>query len=579
MDPLDYLKVLRRRWWVWVTVLAVALCAGLLTLPRGDDPNAGGPIATSFGATHTLLQAPSVQVPVNLELTRLFTTTGEIPRLAAQTLGRPAEDGPLLASTVEVVVDPDVEALRISVTDADGEKAAATANAFGEAVKEFLRSRADADRAKEVTALQTQIATLQDRILDLERQIAVPSLSSPILTAQQEALTNQYGGTFERLQVLQTQAAASSPLDTLEEAVPIPILATGSPVPTSSRGRLGMAAAIGLLLGVGLALAVDRLDNRVRTRQDVERSTGLPVVAEIPRLGKDHRGSTIVTSASPGSGAAEAYRGLRAAVLLVPSRAVTAEGAEPVPVDLSTWRPPQVLLVTSPSPADGKTSTVVNLAAAMAESGRSVIVIDADFRNPNANRFLGVPRSPGLSDVLNGSVPGGVSAVLQPTGTDGVTLITSGTISRPPGAMLSRLGGVLEEVRTLADVVIIDAAPMLAANDATDIVPHVDSVVLVTHVGRTSGPQAERTVDLLRRLAVPVLGVVVQAAAEADGLGYHTYGADREDPADAAVEDEPAAPAARRGRSDGPAAPRTGTRPPAKSAPAKSTRTFHAKRT
>ncbi len=244
-----------------------------------------------------------------------------------------------------------------------------------------------------------------------------------------------------------------------------------------------------------------------------------------PRLTKAQRGvPQVLTATSPGSGVAEAYRGLRAAVLLVPSRPVAPEGTLP-PLDLSTWRPPQVLLVTSPSAADGKTSTVVNLAAAMAESGRSVVVLDADFRNPNANRYLGVPRSPGLSDLLNGAVPGGVPAVLQSTSVDGVDLITSGTSPRPPGAMLSRLGGVLEELRTLADVVIIDVAPMLLANDATDIVPHVDSVLVVTHVGRTSGPLAERTVDLLARLAVPVLGVVVQSAAEADAAGgYHAYG-------------------------------------------------------
>ena len=79
---------------------------------------------------------------------------------------------------------------------------------------------------------------------------------------------------------------------------------------------------------------------------------------------------------------------------------------------------------------------------------------------------------------------------------------------------------MIDEARTLADVVIIDAAPMLAANDATDITPFVDSVVLVAQAGRTTAPSAQRAVDLLARLAVPVLGVVVQSAAEADGADY-----------------------------------------------------------
>lgn len=530
MDPLDYLRILRRRWWVWASVLVLALVAGALSIPRGDEVSRG-PLATSFTATHTLLQSPGVQEPVSLELTRLFTTTGEIPRIAAQALGRPADDGPAIAAGISVTVDPDVAAMRISAVGTDGEQAARTANAFGEAVKEFLRTQADGDRAAEVTTLLSRTASLEQRILDLQRRLAAEPLETPLLEAQQSAFTNQYQGAFERLQSLQSQPPASSPLETLEEAVPIVATATGSPVPTSPRGRLALALVVGLVLGLGLALAVDRLDTRMRTRHEIEDATGLPVVAEIPRLPKRVRtGFDVVTVTSPGSGPAEAYRGLRAAVLLVPSRPVAHAGAEPPPLDLSTWRPPQVLLVTSPAPAEGKTSTVVNLAAAMAESGRSVIVLDADFRNPNANRYLGVARSPGLSDVLAGSLAGGLTRVLRPTSVEGVRLVTSGTSSRTPGAMLSHLGEVVTEARTLADVVIIDVAPMLAANDATDILPHVDSVLLVTHAGRTSAQQAERAVDLLARLGPPVLGVVVQAAAEADGLGsYDGYGPSSED--------------------------------------------------
>lgn len=526
MDPLAYLRVLRRRWWVWLSVLAFSVGAAVLTLPDPDEVSRG-PIATSFTATHTLLQSPDVAQPVNLQLTALFARAGEVPRLAAVSLGRNADDGPQLAADVSIVVDAEVSSLSLSVTGTDGPAAARTANAFGEAVKEFLRAKADTDRDAEAKTLQPRLTQLERQILDRQRQLSSEPLSTPLLEAQIGALSNQYQVTFERLQSLQNQPAASSPLDTLEEAVPIAAPATGSPVPTSTRGRLVLAVVLGLLFGLALALVLDRLDTRLRTREQVEQSTDLPVVAEIPRLSRAQRSrDEVLTAVDPSGGPAEAYRGLRAAVLLIPSRVLVQDGADPVPVDLTTWRAPSVLLVTSPAPADGKTSTVVNLAAALAESGRTVIVLDADFRKPAAHRYLGVARSVGLSDLLGGGVSGGLAPLLHDTSVPGVRLVTSGTSSRTPASMLSQLGSVVAEARQLAEVVLIDAAPMLAANDATDIVPFVDTVIVVTHAGRTAAPQAERTVDLLARLAVPVLGVVVQAAAEATGVGsYEGYGA------------------------------------------------------
>lgn len=521
MDPLEYLRVLRRRWWVWLAVLVAALAAGVLTLPEEGVVDRG-PLATSYTATHTLLQAPDVQEPVSLELTRLFATTGEIPRLAAVSLGRPADDGPLIAARVSVTIDPEVAALRVSSTSTDADEAEDTANAFGESIKEFLRTRDDADRAAEVETLQPRLDVLQAQILDLERRLAGDPLEAPLLEAQSQALTNQYAQAFQRLQALQSQAAATSPLVTLQDAVAIPAAATGSPIPTSPTSRLALAAAVGLLLGLALALVLERLDTRIRSREQVEEVTGLPVIAEVPRLSRHERRSTqIVTLAQPRSGPAEAYRGLRAAMLLVPSQPVG--GAEPV--DPASWRPPQVLLITSPGPSEGKTSTAVNLAAALAESGRSVLVIDADFRKPMANRYLEVPRSEGLAELLGSAEHGPVADYVRRTSIPDVSLLTSGTTHRAPAAMLAHLGEVVRQARGLAEVVLIDAAPLLAANDATDIVPHVDSVVLVTHSGRTSAPQAERAVDLLARLKVPVLGVAVQAATESAGVGsYEGYG-------------------------------------------------------
>lgn len=521
MDALRYLKLLQRRWWVVVAVLIASLLAGFLTLPQQDDPAA---TASSYTATHTLLQAPETETAVNLPLIGLFATTGEVPRTAARNLGLPEAEGPLLASEVDTTVDAEVGALRLTVVGTDPQRTASVANAFGEAVKEFLRVSADTDRRTEAEAVQQQLDSLQARIVTLGTRLQAGGLEAPVIQAQQSALTTRYQASFERLQALQEQGPATSSLATLEEAVAIPNIATGSPVPTSRTGRLGLAGLVGLLLGAGLVLVVDRLDTRVRTREDVEAVTGIAVITEVPRIDRAERKTREVTTAvHPAGAVAEAYRALRSALLLIPARPVTVDGS--APVEISDWRPPQVVLITSASPGDGKTTTTVNLAAALAESGRSVIVLDADFRKPTANQFLGVSHSVGLSELLTGSVRGGLSAALQSTSVPGVRLVTSGSSSRHPAALLARLGDLVAEARTMADFVLIDSAPLLVANDATDIVPHVDAVLLVAQAVKTTGPQGERTVELLARLGVPVLGYVLQASRDVDpteSVGYYS---------------------------------------------------------
>lgn len=525
MDPIDYLKLLRRRWWIVATTLVLALGAAYLMLPPEGAP--AQPLAASYTATHTLLKSPDEQEEVNLALTKLFATTGEVPAQAARRLGRPPEDGPLLAAGVQVSIDDTVGALSISVMDPDGKQAARTANAFAEAVQEFLRASAERDRAAEAADLQRRLADLQERVTSLTQQIDGPGRTGSeiaLLEAQRDAFTSRYAAAFERLTVLQEQGAAGSPLRTLQKAMPVPVSAVGSPVPTSPRGRLGMAAVLGLLLGVGLVLGAERLDTRLRTREQLEEVSRLPVVAEIPKLARRLRTSQqIVTWTQPESAAAEAYRALRSSVLLIPSRPVLLTDSVDTTA-VADWSPPHVVLVTSAAAGAGKTSSVVNLAATLAESGRSVIVLDADFRRPTAHRYLGAHRSAGLSDLLSDTLQGGLEAALSTTSVPDVRLVTSGTSQRHPAALLSRLGTVVAQARMMADIVLIDSAPLLLANDASDIVPHVDTVLVVAHAGRTTRAQAERASERLARLGVPVLGVVLQASAEVAEQGVDYYG-------------------------------------------------------
>lgn len=508
MDPLDYLKVLHRRWRIIAGTLLIALAAAWFTTPAPvDRPSV--PIGTSYTATHTLLRAPDDPHPVNLELTRLFATTGEIPRRAAEKLGLPPDQGPILAGRVRVAVDPEVGSLAVTVSGPDGARAAEIANTFAAEIVENLRATLQRDRDADRADARRLVESLGQQVSRLQAEINKSPGEAPLLQAQRDGYLTNYSAAFSRLQALTQQGAARSPLRTLEEATPVPVqTAAVFTAPSSRVGRLTLALLVGLVIGVVLALVVERFDRRLRTRDAVEDVTSLPVVAEVPVLARSaRRDFSVSVVRAPGGAVAEAYRSLRSAVMQVPSRPALSAPASDLP-----WSAPQVLLVTSPLPADGKTTTVANLAACLAESGRQVLVLDCDFRNPRVHRYLDVAPGAGMSDLLAGTGTLRLADVVRPSAVPGVRVVTSGRATDHPAALLARAGGLLQAARQLADVVLIDAAPVLAANDATDLVPYIDAVVLVTRSGKTTQHHALRTAELLARLSVPVAGTVLVAS-------------------------------------------------------------------
>jgi len=191
----------------------------------------------------------------------------------------------------------------------------------------------------------------------------------------------------------------------------------------------------------------------------------------------------------------------------------------------------RLILVTSANASEGKTTTVANLAASFAETGQRVLVLDADLRSPDTHSLFDVPQGAGISDFITdpGDVP--LEALVRPTSVPGVRIITAGTRLTHPASLASRMGHLLEEVRGMADVVIIDSAPLLAASDVFDVLPIVDTVLLVVRSGRLTDVAAHRVAELLGRFQVPISGVVLVGARgrRADGYGYgygsgHGYG-------------------------------------------------------
>lgn len=509
MEPVDYLRIVRRRWVLVVLCLVIGLVGAWATTP--DTPRQG-PIIRSYRASVTLIQNPNVTTPINLKSTRFLVTVGTIPKMAAAQLGFKG-DPALLATGVNATIDDQVGALTISTAGDDGVASARTANGFGQATIEYLQQAARRNAREAIGRLQPQLDQLTNSLSALGKRIG--SETSPsILTAQRDALLSRYSSLYQSYQEAVSQEIAAPPLVVLQQATPIPVISGGGGfvAPKSRSGRMLAGGVVALLLGCGLVLALERIDTKLRLRSSFERAFGLPVVAEVPKLTRRERKTPVVVSAAPGSGAAEAFRSLRSTLLLMPGQPFSHDHTAHAP---SGGSPPQVVLLTSARSGAGKTTAVVNLAAALAETGKSVLVLDFDLRRPGVAGMLDVPPGRGLSDILAAGHPQGLGLVVRPSMLPGVRVVTSGTALEHPAALLANAGPCVDAARKLAEIVLIDAPPLLSANDALDLIPHVDSVVVVARSGNTTAEQASRTTELLGRLNIPIIGLTLIASPEA----------------------------------------------------------------
>ena len=518
MDLLDYLTILRRRWVVVAASALAAAVVALVTLPPGPG-QAAVPQAniTNYKATTTLLQTSTSAATVPVTTLPVFVSTGEVPKAAAKELGY-TDDPNLLGQLVNVSIDDETGTIGISATDADAERATATANAFSSALIDFLRKRAQADIDRKIELLENVLKRYR------ERRDTITG-GDDLSVAQRAALDGAYNAVQNEIVALQVSSAtAGFDLEVLQPATAVPVLSKNSgPVtngPSNRWLRSAVLVGLGVLVGAGLALALERFDTRLRGRKAVEDALRLPVVATVPAIPHRQRGRhEVLAVRDPEGGVAEAYRSLRSAVQLLPAWPLSPDlatgPADELHPEPSAVRDPRVLLFASARARDGKTTSLVNLASTLAESGRSVIVLDCDFRHPEAHEFLGVPAGRGLSDLLAADKELPLGSVLQPTAIVGVQLAMAGSSTQHPGALMGLMADYIAQARALADVVLIDAPPVLLANDAVDLMPVVDAVVVVVRDGKTGRSEVQRLAALLGRLRTPCVGAVLVAAHDA----------------------------------------------------------------
>src|SRR5256714_1047666 len=292
--------------------------------------------------------------------------------------------------------------------------------------------------------------------------------------------------------------------------------------PSSPKKKLSIIAGIvaGLVLGIGGAFALQVLDPRLRREEQLRRLYGLPILARIPKDARAHgAGALAPESLSPST--IEAYRTLRAT--LSASRGHDARSTS--------------ILVTSPSPSEGKTTTAINLASSLALAGNKVILIEADLRRPAIGKALGVEPRHGTGTVLLETVE--LQDALESTRAYGryLQLLVADYSGAATGWMADRLflpttHRIVSEAKKLADYVIIDSPPLSEVIDALPLAQQADEVLLAARLGKTQLTKLAHLAELLSRHAIRPVGFAVVGAQPATEGYYYTApqqrGADRD---------------------------------------------------
>ncbi|MFJ5698445.1 polysaccharide biosynthesis tyrosine autokinase [Arthrobacter sp. NPDC093139] len=288
-----------------------------------------------------------------------------------------------------------------------------------------------------------------------------------------------------------------------------PAVAPSEPSAPNPRVNLALGAFVGLAVGIGLALLRTRFDTVIRGESDLRQVTDLPLLGGIA-FDPDAARKPLLTQAGQQGPRAESFRQLRTNLQFA-----HATGGR------------NSVVVTSSLPGEGKSTTATNLALAIAQSGQSVCLIDADLRRPMVDSYLGLERRAGLTTALVRQAE--LDALLQPWGDDHLYVLTSGEIPPNPSELLGseEMQRLLARLESMFDTVIIDAPPLLPVTDAAVLSQHVGGVVLIVGSQKTTRQEVDKSLKALALVGGKVLGAVLNRlpmkGPDSYSYSYYSY--------------------------------------------------------
>jgi len=503
IDLREAIAVLRmRRWTIVLVVLVVVTLALFLVYRRAPVYAASARVEVRPLTSALAYPGVTWDLQASMETESERVTSDPVTTRAHDVLGT-RDVGVVSTSVTQTTTFMD-----ISCTDTTPEEALNCANAFAEAYVEDRRETARSEYDAAAAPLTKQVDDAAVELDRLNEELAAATTDDVRSSLLAEISSVRSERDRAQLQLLGIPTPSPTPA--------IVALPASLPESPANKGYVStgiLAAILGLALGVGLAFLRDRLDERVPNRDDLEKALGAPVFAVIPRVPgwRNRADARLVSLAAPNSAAAEAYRAARTTLLYLAN-----EGGL------------KVIAVTGPGQSEGKTTTTANLAVSLAQTGKRVVAVSADLRKPRMHRFFHIDNSIGVTSVLRGEA--GLLSSLVRTEVPNLLVLASGPVPPNPAELLGSddMNDMIDELRQLADIVLIDTPPTLVVSDILGMLPKVDGVLVVVDSSHTHRAAVVQLRHQLERAGGQVLGGLlnnVDAAAAKRGYGgYGGYG-------------------------------------------------------
>jgi len=507
----EYMGVVRRRKWIILqAVVLVPLVALVYSLHKPVVYSASSQVLLSGQDLSNALSGVQSATSSSQDSTQVATQAqlASVPQIArraiAQLGSRSLTPGEFLADCW--VTSGSTNILTFHCSNGDPALAARMVNQYA---VQYVNYR----RQLDTNSLESARREVESKIQQLHSQGEKGGLYATLVEREQELQT------MEELQTANATVVQTSD--------------GGARVSSNSVRNVTSGLILGLLLGIGLAFLREALDTRVRNGQEIAERLGLPLLGRLPEPPKELRADAkLVMLERPSGTNAEAFRVLRTNLEFS-----------------SLDRDVRSVLITSAVEQEGKSTTIANLAVALARSGQRVILVDLDLRRPFIAKFFRLADRPGLTQVVLGhaslekaltEIPlidprRGANLQAKPDGDDldsplgrgQLRVLGAGPIPPAPGEFVSSdaLGLVLDRLEELADIVLVDSPPLLQVGDAMVLSAKVDAVILVARMERLRRPMLNEVQRLLSTAPSSLLGFVVTGAEAEEGYGYgYGYG-------------------------------------------------------
>jgi Mrp family chromosome partitioning ATPase len=485
----DYLGMLRRHWWIILTVAVLGVAgAAALTVrePRVYESSTSVLVHAAGGADANVVGGRT-RGDINLDTEAQLVRSTAVAVEAAKLL-RVDTAPDALARRVAVEVPANTSVLLIQYRAGTPRAAQAGSHAFAEAYLRNRESSAKADLAAQTSTLDIKIRQLSTSVAQINARLArtdKDSLERENLQSQRETALTQINTLAGRLNQLVTATVSAGKIIS-DARLPV------QPIKPSVPLNLATGLMVGLLGGLGAAAGRERLDRRVRAAVDMQRRSGVPVLADLPARVTPRFDDVFPPYGTGG----RTFNRLRNEIL-----------ASLGPDD-------QVVVVTGASRGPGATLVAANLAAALARTGSEVVLVcahlpDTMIETASATRMLGVGALPGLSDVLAGRVA--IADALQRAPRNPwLRVITTGGTATAAGLLQSQnLRDTLATLRAQAEYVVVEAPSTAASADAQSLAGLADAAIVVVETRRTVHAEVADAAEQLHRIGTPLLGAVV----------------------------------------------------------------------